>query len=82
MLIVKDTAKKLDDVRNLIHKLDVPVQQVMIESRIVIADDTFAKTLGVKFGAGKQGVVGDENGDIVKYAVGGKELLVRMAQPF
>jgi type IV pilus assembly protein PilQ len=72
MLIVKDTAKKLDDVRNLIHKLDVPVQQVMIESRIVIADDTFAKTLGVKFGAGKQGAVGDENGDIINYAVGGK----------
>ncbi|MDD5228569.1 MAG: type IV pilus secretin PilQ, partial [Methylococcales bacterium] len=66
-LIVKDTAKKLDDVKKLIYKLDVPVQQVMIESRIVIADDTFAKNLGVKFGAGKQGVINGNTG----YAVGG-----------
>jgi type IV pilus assembly protein PilQ len=67
-LIVKDTAKKLEDVKSLIHKLDVPVQQVMIEARVVIADDTFAKNLGVKFGAGKQGAVDGSTG----YAVGGK----------
>jgi type IV pilus assembly protein PilQ len=67
-LIVKDTVKKLDDVKKLIHKLDVPVQQVMIESRIVIADDTFAKNLGVKFGAAKQGTIDSTTG----YAVGGK----------
>ena len=66
-LIVKDTSKKLEEVRKLVHKLDVPVQQVMIESRIVIADDTFAKNLGVKFGAAKQGVVGGDTG----YAIGG-----------
>ena len=66
-LIVKDTAKKLEDVKKLIAKLDIPVQQVMIESRIVIADDTFAKNLGVKFGAGKQGVINDNTG----YAIGG-----------
>jgi type IV pilus assembly protein PilQ len=67
-LIVKDTAKKLEDVKNLIHKLDVPVQQVMIEARIVIADDTFAKNLGVKFGAGKQGAIDGSTG----YAAGGR----------
>ncbi len=67
MLIVKDTAKKLEDVKKLIHQLDVPVQQVMIESRIVIADDSFAKNLGVKFGAGKQGVINGNTG----YAIGG-----------
>lgn len=67
-LIVKDTVKKLEDVKKLIHKLDVPVQQVMIESRIVIADDTFAKNLGVKFGAAKQGTIDSTTG----YAVGGK----------
>lgn len=67
-LIVKDTVKKLDDVKKLIHKLDVPVQQVMIESRIVIADDTFAKNLGVKFGAAKQGTIDSTTG----YAIGGK----------
>jgi type IV pilus assembly protein PilQ len=66
-LIVKDTAKKLEDVKNLIQKLDVPVQQVMIESRIVIADDTFARNLGVKFGAGKQGSVDNST----NYGIGG-----------
>lgn len=67
-LIVKDTVKKLEDVKKLIHKLDIPVQQVMIESRIVIADDTFAKNLGVKFGAAKQGTIDSTTG----YAIGGK----------
>ncbi len=66
-LIIKDTAKKIDDVKKLIHQLDVPVQQVMIESRIVIADDSFARDLGVKFGAGKQGVLDGNKG----FAVGG-----------
>jgi type IV pilus assembly protein PilQ len=69
MLIVKDTAKKIEDVKNLIHKLDVPVQQVMIESRIVIADDSFAKNLGVKFGAAKQGALNSSTG----YAIGGRD---------
>ncbi len=57
MLIVKDTAKKVDEVKKLIAQLDVPVQQVMIESRIVIADDAFAKSLGVKFGASNQSMI-------------------------
>ncbi|MDD5275971.1 MAG: type IV pilus secretin PilQ [Methylovulum sp.] len=49
-LIVRETAKRLEDVKKLIHELDVPVRQVMIESRIVIADNSFAKELGVRFG--------------------------------
>ncbi len=49
-LIVRETAKRLDDVKKLIRELDVPVRQVMIESRIVIADNSFAKELGVRFG--------------------------------
>lgn len=50
-LIIKDTAKKIAEAKKLIVQLDVPIQQVMIESRIVMADDAFAKNLGVKFGA-------------------------------
>jgi type IV pilus assembly protein PilQ len=52
-LIVRDTAKRLEEIRNLIHRLDVPVKQVMIESRIVIATNNFVKELGVRFGGGK-----------------------------
>lgn len=49
-LIVQDTPKKIDEIRELIAKLDVPVKQVMIEARIVVATTNFAKDLGVKWG--------------------------------
>jgi type IV pilus assembly protein PilQ len=57
-LIVRETSKRLEEVRKLIRKLDVPVRQVMIEARVVIANDSFTETLGVKFGAAKQGSAG------------------------
>ncbi len=49
-LLLRDTADNLAATRKMITKLDVPVRQVLIESRIVIADDNFSKDLGVKFG--------------------------------
>lgn len=49
-LIIQDIPKKIDEIRELIVKLDVPVKQVMIEARIVTASSTFAKELGVKWG--------------------------------
>ena len=49
-LFVNDTPTKLDEVRKLIAQLDVPVRQVMIEARIVIADDKWGSQLGAKLG--------------------------------
>jgi len=49
-LLVQDTAAKLNEIRALVGELDIPVRQVLIESRIVIANNDFAKDLGVKFG--------------------------------
>jgi type IV pilus assembly protein PilQ len=49
-LLVQDTAEKLEEIRRLVTRLDIPVRQVLIESRIVIANDDFARDLGVKFG--------------------------------
>ncbi|WP_292751993.1 type IV pilus secretin PilQ, partial [Methylophaga sp. UBA4204] len=49
-LLLRDTARNLADVRKLIEKLDIPVRQVLIESRIVIANNDFTKELGVRFG--------------------------------
>jgi type IV pilus assembly protein PilQ len=55
-LLVKDTDAKLEDIRRLLKKLDIPIRQVLIESRIVIANDDFTRDIGVKFGAsGKAG---------------------------
>jgi len=64
-LIVKDTAKNLEEVAKMIQILDRPVQQVLIEARIVIAEEGFAQELGVKFGAayvGDNGSVGATTG--------------------
>ncbi len=49
-LIVKDIPAKIDDARRLIERLDRPVQQVLIEARIVTADDGFARDIGARFG--------------------------------
>ena len=50
-LIVKDTETVISEIRRTLAKLDIPVRQVLIESRIVIATDDFKKELGVRFGA-------------------------------
>jgi type IV pilus assembly protein PilQ len=49
-LLVLETRERLGEIRNLIARLDVPVRQVLIESRIVIANDDFSKQLGARFG--------------------------------
>lgn len=49
-LIIQDVASSLESIRQMIVKLDVPVRQVLIESRIVNADESFSKDLGVRFG--------------------------------
>ncbi|MES9900528.1 MAG: type IV pilus secretin PilQ [Sedimenticola sp.] len=50
-LLVRDTIAKLEDIRRLIAKLDVAVRQVLIESRVVVANDNFSRDIGVRFGA-------------------------------
>ncbi len=52
-LIVQDVSSSLESIRGLISELDVAVRQVLIESRIVNADESFAKDIGVRFGYSK-----------------------------
>jgi type IV pilus assembly protein PilQ len=49
-LFIQDTAKKLVEIQDIINKTDIPVRQVMIESRLVLADERFGKSLGARFG--------------------------------
>jgi type IV pilus assembly protein PilQ len=49
-LFVQDTGGRLEEARRLVQQLDVPVRQVLIEARIVIADDKWGRQLGVRFG--------------------------------
>jgi type IV pilus assembly protein PilQ len=50
-LLVQDTAAKLGEIRELVAALDVPIRQVLIESRIVIANNDFARDIGVRLSA-------------------------------
>jgi type IV pilus assembly protein PilQ len=52
-ILVRDTIENLAEVRRLVSRLDIPVRQVMIESRIVIASSNFYRDLGMRFTAGR-----------------------------
>lgn len=61
-LMISDIPKKVAQMRELIAVIDRPVDQVLIEGRIVIANDTFARDLGAKFGiGGKHSYNGGDN---------------------
>ena len=61
-LIITDTAAKLAEIRELIEQVDIPVRQVMIESRIVIAQSDLTHSLGIEWGGG---YIDDVNGNIL-----------------
>jgi len=73
-LFVSDIPSKLEEVQALIAKIDVPVRQVLIEARIVEADESWVRSLGARLGATMGSVnpfkVGGGNG----VAVGGSYL--------
>jgi type IV pilus assembly protein PilQ len=54
-LFVQDVPSRLEEVRRLLAKIDVPVRQVMIEARIVEADETFSRNLGSRLGFNQAG---------------------------
>ncbi|WP_078121741.1 type IV pilus secretin PilQ [Thiosocius teredinicola] len=79
-LLVQDTAAKLSEIRALIGDLDIPVRQVLIESRIVIANNDFARDLGVKLGFS---AVGSHDGDVGLFGGGLQgDLATNIAGPF
>ena len=49
-LLVQDTAERLQDIRRLVRTLDIPVRQVLIESRIVVVNDDYSREFGVRLG--------------------------------
>ena len=49
-LLIQDTAQKIREIRELISELDRPVKQVLIETRIVEANEDFSRNIGVKLG--------------------------------
>ena len=74
-LFVSDIPSKLEEIGQMIAKIDVPVRQVMIEARIVEAEDTFGRSLGVRLGGndlrGVRGGVPGWNAGLGNLTVGG-----------
>ena len=73
-IILTDTADKLEDFRLVIAQLDVPVRQVLIESRIVTANSNFSKQLGIRWGGG---AIKNNGPSILKYG-GSLDTLVEL----
>ena len=65
ILFVTDIPSKLDEVRRVIRQIDTTVRQVLIEARIVIADDKFSRQLGIRFGQQTGATLGNR-----RYAIG------------
>lgn len=69
-ILIKDTARIIENVRSLIQRLDIPVRQVLIESRIVTVNDNVTDELGIRWGlsdqqsssGGNRGVSGSSSG--------------------
>ena len=53
-ILLKDTAKAIENVRRLVERLDVPVKQVLIESRMVTVKDSVADEMGLRWGFNDQ----------------------------
>lgn len=63
-MVIQDTAGKLDEIRYMLEKLDIPVRQVMIEARIVIANSDASEELGVRWNLMQTDFSTDSNGNI------------------
>jgi type IV pilus assembly protein PilQ len=75
-LFVTDIPSKLEEIQTLITKIDIPVRQVLIEARIVEADDKFAKSIGARLGAtdlraAQGGIPGYNLGGSTQVSIGG-----------
>lgn len=69
-LLVQDTAERLQDIRRLVRTLDIPIRQVLIESRIVVVNDDFSRDLGVRFGF--TGVTDNSNDGLISVTGSGE----------
>jgi type IV pilus assembly protein PilQ len=71
-LFVSDIPAKLEEIQAMIAKIDIPVRQVLIEARIVEANDTFGRSLGVKLGVND---LRGQQGGIPGYKLGGSNYI-------
>jgi len=75
-LLVQDTAERLQDIRRLVRTLDIPIRQVLIESRIVVVNDDFSKELGVRFGATAYNENSTDGATVISGTGGGTDTMI------
>jgi type IV pilus assembly protein PilQ len=78
-LLVQDTAEKLQDIRRLVRTLDIPIRQVLIESRIVIVNDDLSRDLGVRLGLTAYNQNGDDGVTVISGTGTGTDTMINSA---
>ncbi len=75
-LLVQDSAERLQNIRRLVRTLDIPIRQVLIESRIVVVSDDFSRELGVRFGATAYRANSTDGATVVTGTAGGTDTMI------
>jgi type IV pilus assembly protein PilQ len=76
IIFIQDTPSRLDELRRIVAKVDIPMRQVMIEARIVEATDTFARNIGARLGVFSRNAAGSGK----NYGYGGNNVEMNKAQ--
>lgn len=63
-IIITDTAERIEAFKRLVDQIDIPIRQVMIEARIVVANNNFQRELGIRWGGATSHT--NSNGDTVE----------------
>lgn len=75
-LLVQDSAERLQNIRRLVRTLDIPIRQVLIESRIVVVSDDFSRELGVRFGATAYRANSTDGATVISGTAGGTDTMI------
>ncbi len=75
-LLVQETANRIDSIIALVQELDIPIKQVLIESRVVLAGSRFSKDLGVRFGVSRNYTGTDGRDRAVSGSLGAVDQLI------
>lgn len=75
-LLVQDSAERLQNIRRLVRTLDIPIRQVLIESRIVVVADNFSRDLGVRFGATAYRANSTDGVTVISGSAGGTDTMI------
>ncbi len=75
-LLIQDTAESLQDIRRLVRILDIPIRQVLIESRIVVVNDDFSQSLGIRLGATAYNANSSDGATVISGSGAGTDTMV------